>query len=342
MRWLILLIVALLGNIAMQVARLRGVEILAGVDLNKWNGRIMLGFLVLGMIGAIWSSYAYSDTYLLRNSASEHGSAIDKMFWITMAVTFSVFVLTNILLMVFAYKYSQDPNRKAKYYPENHKLEMIWTAVPAVVLTILVVFGIKTWNSVMSAPDENEDSITIGLHAYQFGWTIHYPGADGKLAESNVRLMSGDNLLGLDFTKADSRDDFISNDLVLPLGKRVILKISSQDVLHSAYLPHFRVKMDAVPGMPTRFHFLPTITTDSMRVIRQDTGFVYELACTEVCGKGHFSMRKVVDVVDQAEFNAWYGDTKNVPLYNAEIHGTELIEDPAAIKPSTGLTAENK
>lgn len=345
--FLVLIVVGLLGLIALQVARLRGIDFFGGINFDKLNARLFLGFFVLGMIGVFWSSYIFQDYYLLSESASEHGEEIDNLFWITMAIAFGVFAITNAVLFWFTYRYGKDGDRKAKYYPENNKLEMIWTVVPAIVLTILIIFGIRTWTSIMGNPEG--DLLKIEVSGEQWGWTLRYAGPDKTLGDVDVRRISGSNALGVDMSQTVSYDDFISNDLVIKKGQRVDLKIRSRDVLHSVYLPHFRVKMDAVPGMDTRFHFVPTLTTEEFReklksnnywaqidtvvtreiekikvngndtvtytekvtdTIHNYDNFEFELACTEVCGRGHFSMRKKVIVLDEQEWDHWFDSIK--------------------------------
>lgn len=312
-RFLIFLVVLLLGNIALQIARLRGVELLKGVDLNKLNSRLWLGFMVFGLIAAAWSSIAFKDTYIHWESASVHGEEIDRMFWITMIVALIVFVFTNILLMYFAYKYRHDDNRKAKYYPENGKLELLWTVVPAIVLTILVVFGIRTWTNVM-VNDPPADAYEVELNAQQFAWNLRYPGVDGEFGDINLHLISGNNLLGVNYAQPVSHDDFMANELYLPKGKPVILRIRSRDVLHSVHMPHFRVKMDAVPGMPTRFTFTPKYTTQEWRDRTGNQEFEFELACAEVCGRSHFSMKRIIKVVEEEDYIKWVKEQK--PMFD--------------------------
>lgn len=357
-RLLIFVIVILMVNIAIQVARLRGVEFFAGVNLDKLNARLMLGFYVVGMIGAFWSSNFYKPYFLANNAASEHGVEIDNLFWITMVVVFSVFVITNGVLFFFAYKYGKDGDRKAVYYPENHKLELIWTVVPAIVLAVLIIFGIKVWAGIMTPPDPSLPTVKVEVNGQQWGWILRYAGADEKYGDLDVRRIGGDNILGVDYSKEHeaSHDDFISDTMFLPVGATVDLKIRSRDVLHSVYLPHFRVKMDAVPGMDTRFHFVTNQTTEQFReklmenpywgqvdtvittlvqkkgdtlengtivaenVSRTDTifkadKFDFELACAEICGRGHFSMRKVVVVLSQEEYKKWYARASATPEY---------------------------
>lgn len=351
-RLLVFLIVVLLGGIALQIARLRGVEFLAGVHMDKLNARLFAAFFIIGMIATFWSVRFYQPYYIQSHSASVHGEEIDRMFWITMVVVFSVFVITNGILFYFAWKYGKDGDRKAKYYPENHKLELIWTVVPAIVLTVLVIFGIKAWTGVMRAPEPGEDLQRIEVNGEQWGWTLRYPGDDKEFGAIDVRRIGGDNILGVDVADAKTGGDFIADDLVLLVDKRVDLKIRSRDVLHSVFLPHFRVKMDAVPGMDTRFHFVPQYTTKEYRewlknnnplfaeidtiittTIEPDSNaapgakavsvvdtvfkadnFDFELACTEVCGRGHFSMRKKVVVLDKDEYAAWYAEQKKATI----------------------------
>lgn len=340
--FLVFVILILLANIAAQIARMRGVEFFAGINLNKINAAGMMLFFGMLLVMTVVCHRIFSEYYLLENSASEHGADIDWLFWVTMVIVMLVFILTNGILFFFAWKYGKDDGRKAKFYPENHKLELIWTVVPAVVLTVLIILGIKVWTGVMGAPDENEELVSIELSGQQWGWIIRYPGADGQFGEIDVRRIGGQNILGVDPDQKVSKDDFISNELYLPKGKRVDLKIRSRDVLHSVYLPHFRVKMDAVPGMSTRFHFVPIKTTDEYRddlskvgrwqeVVRLDTidtdgvvsvdtvhkyeEFDFELACTEICGRGHFSMRKVVKVLEWDEWKKWFAKASQTTLW---------------------------
>ena len=267
-RFLVFIVIMLLILIAIQIVRAVGPGFLEGLDLDKLNASLMITFFILGLAGAVWSSSYYSQFYLFNNAASEHGREIDQIFWITMTVVLTVATLTNGLLFIFAFRYRHNPKRKAKFYPENHKLELVWTVVPALTLTALIILGIRVWNKVM-VNDPPKDALMVELNAQQFGWNIRYAGKDNKLGDINLNYISGSNILGIDYvdekSRADAKDDFLAEDLMLPVNTDVVLKIRSRDVLHSAYLPHFRVKMDAVPGLPTRFFFKPITTTDEMR-----------------------------------------------------------------------------
>lgn len=275
---------------------------------NNWNGIMMIVFMVVFFGLAAWYSWAYFDDYD-PPVASEHGELTDKLFWRTMWITGLVFVITNILLFVFSYKYRYNKNKKALFYPHNNKLEYLWTGVPAVVLTWLVISGWMAWDGIMSeAPEEAEQIEIMGM---QFQWSIRYGGMDNNVGEYDYRLIDPVNNHGMDFSDRGNFDDFLSNSLVIPKGKPVLLKIRARDVLHSVFIPHMRVKMDAVPGMPTQFWFVANKTTEEMRIEEGNPDFQYELACTEICGDGHFSMKKFVTVLEPDEYEAWKAEQKS-------------------------------
>jgi cytochrome c oxidase subunit II len=269
---------------------------------NDINGILMLSFLILGGIAAVWSSISYFDLYNLP-VASEHGVKTDSMFWITMAITGTAFVITHILLFFFAFKYRYKKDATAKYYPDNHKLEIVWTLVPALVLTILILYGLRIWNNITDVAPEKAEVVEI--MGAQFAWRVRYPGADNALGKYDYRKIDASNAFGMDLSDKNSHDDFVPRELHIPKGKPVLLKIRARDVLHSVYMVHFRLKMDAVPGMPTQFWFVPTKSTADMRAETGNPDFNYELACAEICGNGHFSMRMIVVVDEPAEYEDW-------------------------------------
>ncbi|MCC9166123.1 cytochrome c oxidase subunit II [Pontibacter harenae] len=270
---------------------------------NKVNGTLLLLFLILGGAAFAWSFADAWDTMILP-LASVHGDWTDSLFWTTMIVIGIVFVITQILLFVYAYKYKHDDNKRAYYYSHNNKLEIVWTLIPAVVMALLVFAGWKTWSKITSAAPQNAEVVEI--MGKQFNWLVRYPGADGKLGVARHTLIDATNDFGVDFSDRNSLDDIINPlQIHVPKGKPVLLKIRSRDVIHSVFLPHFRVKMDAVPGMPTKFWFVPTKTTAEMRSETGNPDFNYELACTEICGRGHFAMRYVLVVDEPEEYEAW-------------------------------------
>jgi cytochrome c oxidase subunit 2 len=269
---------------------------------NGLNAMLFIIFMITSLGGFFWYSYTHFDSYTLP-VASEHGAWTDTLFWITMAVTVVAFVIISIIMFVFLYKYQYKEGRKATFFPDNHYLELAWTIIPAIVLAVLIFTGLRAWNDI-TAPASQEAEV-IELVAQQFAWTARYPGKDNVLGNYNFKLIDPVNEFGLDLSDNKGFDDFKSLELHLPVGKEVLLKIRAKDVLHSVFLPHFRVKMDAVPGMPTHFKFKATKTTQEMRDELGNQTFNYEMACTEICGKGHFSMRFPVVVDTQEDFERW-------------------------------------
>lgn len=275
---------------------------------NRINAALMPAFLVIGTALVLWSSYSASQ-YFLPAAVSEHGKEIDTLFWVTMGVIGAVFFATHVLLFYFPYKYQFKEGRRASFYPDNNKLEVIWTIIPAIVLTLLVFSGWKVWRDITS--EAPEDAVVVEIVGKQFNWFARYPGKnDGELGAYNYRMIDNTNELGIDFADEAAFDDFTAGEIHLPKGKPVLFRIRARDVLHSVFLPHFRLKMDAVPGMPTKFWFTPTKTTDEMKSELNDQNFKYELACTEVCGKGHFSMKFTVVVEEEEDFTKWVNSQK--------------------------------
>jgi len=278
---------------------------------NKINGFLLISFLVLGMIG-VWycNELYYRKTLFPQGSASEQGEKIDLMLYITLAVTGAVFFITQILLFWFAYKYQEKEGKKAFYFPHNNKLELLWTTVPAIFLTILVVFGLKYWFKMTS--DAPKDAVVVEITGHQFAWDMRYPGKDGKLGKKNYKLYNqpSGNTLAVDFNDEDSWDDLHTTEMHLPLGKPVKLVINAMDVIHDVGLSHFRMKMDAVPGIPTTMWFTPKYTTEEMKKRTGNPNFVYEISCDQMCGQGHFSMRGVIVVETEEEYNKWLASQK--------------------------------
>lgn len=269
---------------------------------NTVNAFLFVVVFVLGIIG-FYFSFVHSSKYFLGEAASEHGVKTDNLFWIIMSVLTLAFLVTNAMLYIFPYVYRYKADRKALFYPDNHTIEKIWTIIPAIVMTGFVYFGWLVWSDIMKPASDK--AVVIEVMAKQFAWQVRYPGADNKLGHYNFKLIDATNEFGVDFKDELSFDDYMPTELVLPKGQEVLLEIRARDVIHSVFLPHFRVKMDAVPGMPTKFRFVPTITTKEMRDLKKNPNFNYELVCTEICGRGHYAMRFPVVVLEPAEYEEW-------------------------------------
>lgn len=313
---LLLSIIWMVYRIQTLVSVVKGSDKKIETTSNKVNAFLFVVFLVGTGALMAWYSIKEFDNYQLP-VASEHGVITDELFWISMAVTGVVFLITHVLLFVFPYVYQYKENRKAVFYPDNHKLEIIWTAVPGVVLAGLVISGWMVWSDITAPAPEKAHVVEI--MGYQFAWDVRYPGKDNVLGDYDYRLINASNSHGIDFTDKNSMDDFPSPKVVIPKGEPVLFKIRARDVLHSVFAPHMRLKMDAVPGMPTRFWFIPTKTTAEMRAELNDPEFEYEIACTEICGRGHFSMKKVIEVVEPAEYQKWMAEQKSFVQQNPSL-----------------------
>ena len=334
---------------------------------NRLNGNLMIVFMILFYLGFIYLMLTYGWTGR-GDAASVHGREIDWLLNLNFIIVIIVFFLTNTLLFVFTYKYIRKPGVKAFYFPHDNKLEMIWTVVPAAVLAIIIILGLKSWNSVTD--EAKKESIRVELFSKQFDWTARYSGEDNKLGSFDYKLTTDNNELGL-LTKntidtaifqmenglsgittlekklndrklmlipedrekmivdlerkqrlirilyqmqsrhnskldAAAWDDIIQKDtLYLCQNKEYELNFRAKDVIHSAYLQHFRVQMNTVPGLTTRFKFTPDVTTKEMRSRKKDDKFNYVLMCNKICGGAHYKMKMIVVVLPQNEYISW-------------------------------------
>jgi cytochrome c oxidase subunit 2 len=365
---LIAVIIVQIGKVTELAAKIRGEEEMQ-YEVNRSQGGYMILFLVVFLIGCIVSA-VYFKNYMLGYGphlpASEHGSILDKMFNVTLFFTGIVFVITHILLFYFSWKYSAKKGKKAQFISHDNKLEIIWTAIPAVVMTFLVVGGLDAWNEVMADVSDDDKYLEIEATGFQFGWNLRYPGADGLIGEKNYKMISSENPLGQNWKDEKNLDDFLATELVLPVGQKVRVRITAQDVLHNFYLPHFRVKMDAIPGMPTYFVFTPSKTTEEYRQELKKYAeynvpdpadpskmlwetFEYELACAELCGRGHYSMKRPVKIVSQEEYDTWLATQSSYYFSNIRFKEsdpwTDRLFDAEFTKKkellSTALSSEN-
>jgi cytochrome c oxidase subunit 2 len=317
--FLLIAIVALIFLVIFQISKASEyVSILKGEEKsrkqnNRINGFFMIAFLIAGLIG-VWycNKLYYPKTLFPVGSASAEGKNIDTMLWITLGVTGAVFFATQILLFWFSFKYQESDKRKSLYFTHSNNLELIWTSIPALVLTVLVVFGLKYWFKFTSNAPKGSQLVEITGH--QFGWEIRYPGADGVLGRKNYKLTDAakGNPLGVDWGDAASHDDIhVATTMHVVVNKPVKLVINSQDVIHDVGLPQFRLKMDAVPGTPTTLWFTPIYTTAQMKEKTGNPDFVYEIACDQLCGRGHYTMRGIIVVETQEDFDAYMASQKS-------------------------------
>lgn len=276
-----------------------------GINWNRVQGLIFLIGLVIMFYGVYWTYHNWGNM-ASGESGTEHGHKIDMMMMITIVITSIVFFITQFLLFTFAFRYTSSEKRKAYFYPHNNAIERLWTIIPALVLTALVVFGFFTWRSITNPPDADiKRALSVEVTGEQFKWNVRYAGADNQLGKRNYKLTTPTNGLGIDFTDKKSWDDKIGGEIVLPVNHPVRFTINSKDIIHSFFIPDMRVQMNAVPGMPTYFQFTPTITTDEMRDKTGNAAFDYTLLCNKICGAGHYNMQYKVRVVSEKEYQEW-------------------------------------
>jgi len=344
--FLVVLVIILFGVALMQMNKIflmsktkvdETAQIASDKD-NNTQGYIMLAFVFFTYFLLIYCFWEWGDV-LLPEAASEHGAGLDTLMFVSMALIFVVGFFTLWLLSWFAFKYRGKKENRALFFADNDKLEFIWTIIPVIVLAGLIIYGLFTWTDIMNV-DTEDDPMVVELYAYQFDWRARYSGPDNTLGEANVRLIEGVNQLGVDVSDPNSQDDVVVNELHLPLGRKVLFKMRSQDVLHSAYMPHFRAQMNCVPGMITQFAFTPSISTADMRLnedvvgkvsrinkIRRDKSvellakgeealepyeFDYMLLCNKICGTNHYNMQMKIVVESQEDYDAWMATQPNI------------------------------
>ena len=433
---LITLLVVIAGVIAL--AQLAKVGQLTSLIRNKreedisaadtrLNGGLFVAFMVAFYASFIWLIVRYGDYN--PPAASAHGESYDTLMNFNMYIIIAVFFLVNTALFLFANKYRQDPNRKAKFFAHDNRLELIWTVIPSIVLAVIIIYGLRTWNEMTG--EAADDALRVEVYSKQFDWTARYPGADGEFGLANYNLITPTNPLGIvtadgvagaleeiegqiealetelahergallaqideveaelhadhghhhghddhadhgddhhglsaerkamlearlhdlehmlegpdvvvlsnaaveakedkihrlkrhrqrimevkpfDYEggvaawEAGADDKIMKGEFHLPVGREVEFVFRSRDVIHSAYMPHFRAQMNTVPGVPTRFKMTPTITTDSMRTVLDDPDFDYVLLCNKVCGAAHFNMQMKVVVESEESYKNW-------------------------------------
>ncbi len=324
MNWIIWVGAILVLIILFMIFRIGGlVDLVKGkneeefsISWNNINAYLFLGFMFFGLVFFFWYSITYFHDYD-PPVASIHGEITDNLFWVTMWVTVFAFTIIFIVMFWFTFAYRYNKNRKASFFADNTKLEILWTVIPAIVLIVLVAQGLSAWSDITSPA--KKDAVVVEMVGQQFLWMARYPGTkDNELGKHNYKMIDASNEFGLDLSDKNSFDDFKSLELHIPVNKEILMKIRAKDVLHSVFLPHFRVKMDAVPGVQTHFKFTATKTTAQMREELNNPTFNYEMACTEVCGRGHFSMKFPVVVDSEEDYQKWLSSQESWLKQNPE------------------------
>ncbi len=268
---------------------------------EKASGRSIEGFFLAAASIAI---VAFSFFYFIRIEwlpplASDR-EGLDRLYFAILVATGIALVVVKLFYAFFVWYFSDLRRARASYWHHSVSLEITWTVVTTVILTGFIIVGMRLWSNVYSAPPP--DALLVEVTGEQFMWNTRYAGKDGIFGRTDPKLVTTDNHLGLDKNDPASKDDItLLNQMFLPLDRPVRIRLRSKDVLHSFFLPNFRVKQDAVPGMNIEFWFVPKKLGE------------YEIACSELCGLGHYRMRGILNVVSPGDFEKWL-ETQNAEL----------------------------
>jgi cytochrome c oxidase subunit II len=249
----------------------------------------------LWLLSTVTVALFLAKTWWMPELASAHGGAIDYQFGLTMAIAGLIFLLAHLILGYLIWRYRRGTEDRATYSDGNHRLEAGWTIATAVLFIGLGVQGNRVWAR-YQAESISADAISIEITAQQFAWNIRYPGIDGRFGRTDPKLIDDSlgNYVGVDPKDPAGRDDIVTqNIMAVPANRTVRIILRSKDVTHSFFVPHLRVKQDAVPGLNIPVHFTATKTGE------------YEIACAELCGMQHYKMRGRLQVVSEPEFEAW-------------------------------------
>jgi cytochrome c oxidase subunit 2 len=248
--------------------------------------------VVMIVIGGVAATLYARGRWWLPPLASVHGGEIDRLFYVTLFVTGAVFVGVHVLLALFVWRFAASGTRRALYWHDHRRLELTYTIIPAVALAIMVSMSGIVWARIhLGTPPEG---LEVDVRAEQFAWLSRYPGPDGTFGRVDPTLIDHrTNPMGLDPTDPAAADDIVSRELHLVVNKPVRVRLRATGVIHSFFIPAFRVKQDAVPGMTVQTWFTPTREGE------------FEIACAELCGVGHYAMRGKVRVHSQEAFDAW-------------------------------------
>lgn len=330
---------------------------------NNLQGYIMFAFLAFIYIFTIYGLFKWGGL-VLSHPSSLHGEEVDNLMDITWVLIFTVQAITQVLLHYFAFKYRGKKGNTALYFADSDRLEFIWSVIPAAVLAVLILYGLYAWTNIMFVNEKTEDVMVVELYAKQFGWEARYAGADNVLGKANVRYIEGVNSTGTDLNDPNAQDDkTVTGEFHIPKGKKILFKMRSQDVLHSAYMPHFRAQMNCVPGMVTQFAYTPTITTAERRVMPDmmekidninkirakktqilvaegkapldSYQFDYLLLCNKICGASHYNMQMKLVVDTPADFKEWLASKSALVKSYKESKATDAApKDSTATSPA--------
>ena len=263
--------------------------------LFRNRGLVALLVSALVVIGApAYAAQRTSGLWWMPDVASKSGEQIDQLTYFIYYLTGAVFILTQVVYIYFLIKYRAKKGVRATYSHGDNRLEIVWTAIPTAIFVGLWGYSNHMWWDVIHK-EPPAGTMEVAVTAYQFGFSFQYPGASGQLGRSDVKLLSADNVFGNDRSDPLTKEDFQSSVFELPVNKAVRIRLNSRDVIHGFYIPQFRIYQDAVPGRTINWvWFIPTKIGS------------YDLACSQLCGSGHYNMKAQIEVVSQEEFDKWY------------------------------------
>ena len=230
--------------------------------------------------------------------ASTHAAEVDHMTILVHWLMLVLFIGWGFFFLFVLFRFRKGANPKASYTGAHGKFaKSTEVAVALIEIALLVFYAIPAWATRVKAFPSETEAVVVRVVAEQFAWNIHYPGPDGKFGRTDIKLVSADNPLGLDRKDPDAKDDITTiNQLNLPTDRPVLVHLSSKDVIHSFGLYEMRVKQDAIPGMSIPVWFIPNRVGE------------YEIACSQLCGLGHFRMRGFITIQSAADYKKWYDD----------------------------------
>lgn len=267
-------------------------------------GFIFLAVIVGSILFHVFTPWWWTDI------ASNWG-AMDDTIVLTFWIGGGVFIAVCLFMIYCVFKFSYKEGRKVEYKPEDNKLEIILTVVTTLGVAALLAPGLIVWNQFINIPS---NAIDIEVMARQWGWQYRLPGEDGKLGTSNMVNINDQNPFGINLDDQNGRDDILiqSDELHLKTNRPVKILLRSTDVLHNFYVPQFRAKMDAVPGLITYYWFEPNKEGD------------YEVLCAEYCGIGHYGMRAKVVVDNEENYEKWLEQQETFSDFIATLNGKEI------------------
>ena len=251
-------------------------------------GFIFLAVIVGSILFHIFTPWWWTDI------ASNWG-AMDDTINLTFWIGGGVFVLVCLFMVYCTFKFSYKEGRKVEYKPEDNKLEKILTVATTLGVAALLAPGLIVWNEYINTP---KNALNIEVMAWQWGWQYRLPGEDGKLGTVQVAKISDENPFGINLDDPNGKDDVLiqSDELHLKTNRPVQILLRSVDVLHNFYVPQFRAKMDAIPGIISYYWFEPNKLGE------------YEVLCAEYCGLGHYGMRAKVVVENEQNYENWLNE----------------------------------